>query len=83
MNGISTDTPAITVAPKGLIAGAIGMETERRIATGIEMTTATQEIHVETEMTRTDTGAIYGIVNLSCQRIAEPARGVEGLGSTR
>jgi len=66
-----------------MIKGAIGMETERGIATGIEMTTETGEIHVETEMTRTDTGAIYGIVNLSCQRIAEPARGVEGLGSTR
>jgi len=48
MNGIIADTPAITVAPKGMI----------EIATGIAMTTATVEIHVETEMTRTETGAI-------------------------
>ena len=54
MNGIIADTPAITVAPKDMIESAIGMETER----GIEMTTKTGEIHVETETTRTETGAI-------------------------
>jgi hypothetical protein len=53
MNGIIADTTAITVAPKGMIERAIGMGTE----TGIEMTTETGEIHVETEMTRTETGA--------------------------
>jgi hypothetical protein len=58
MNGIIADTTAIAVAPKGMIESAIGMETERRIATGIEMTTETGEIHVETEMTQTETGAI-------------------------
>ena len=58
MNGISADTTAIAVAPKGMIASATGMETERGIATGIEMTTETGEIHVETEMTQTETGAI-------------------------
>jgi hypothetical protein len=74
MNGIIADTTTIAVAPKAMIESAIGMETKR----GIEMTTETGEIRVETEMTRTETGAIYGSVNLSCQRIAEPARGVRG-----
>ena len=58
MNGISADTTTIAVAPRAMIASAIGIETGRGIATGIEMTTATQEIHVETKTTRTETGAI-------------------------
>jgi hypothetical protein len=53
MNGTSADTTATAVAPKGIIESAIGMETER----GIETTTETGEIHVETETTRTETGA--------------------------
>jgi hypothetical protein len=58
MNGISADTTAIAVAAKTMIVSATGMETERGIATGIEMTTETGEIHVETETTRTETGTI-------------------------
>jgi hypothetical protein len=48
----------ITIAPKHTIESAIGMETKRGIVimTGIEMTTATGAIHVETEMTRTEIG---------------------------
>jgi hypothetical protein len=48
MNGIIAGTPAITVAPKGTIESAIG----------IAMTTETVDIHIDTEMTRTETGAI-------------------------
>jgi hypothetical protein len=61
MNGIIADTTTITIAPTRMIDSAIGIETETGIVimTEIEMTTATGESHVETEMTRTEFGPTF------------------------